>query len=336
MKFSSAALTASLAALLVLVGGGPASAAGRALDPGDAMYTLNCDTFYDDWQLMSVDATTAFSTKIGPGGGVSTFGGCAGQPAFDPTTNRSYYIQITYDGTDSHWTLASIDVGTGVSTVIDPFTRDVAGTPTETRIEGIAIGPTGLAYAIGSGTLYSLDLATAELVSIGGTVGATFAFAADLTTGEFYAVDRAGEVVQFDDIAVSGATTSLGFLTDPSLDLTDFTSTGVHDRQTLTGVYALQIDEGGTFWIAVANRPGDSSLWSFTPSTLGAPIHSGIFTDDPFYTSAVLIIPGQAPTPLLAATGVEPGAGVLAATMLLVAGLVLVRRRRVEGSAPAA
>lgn len=333
MRFSPAALTAALAVLFALLGGGPASAAGRAIDPGDSMYTLNCDTFYDDWQLMSVDATTAFSTKIGPGGGVSAFGGCAGQPAFDPTTTEPYYIQITFDGTDPHWDLATIDVQTGVSSVVARFTRDVAGTPTETRIEAIAIGPTGLAYAIGSGTLYSLDLGTAQLVPIGATLIA-FAFAADLDTGEFYAVDRAGEVVQFDDIAVSGATTSLGFLTDPSLDLTDFASTGVHDQQTLTGVYALQIDEGGTFWIAVANRPGDSSLWSFTLSTLGAPIHSGIFTDDPFYTAAVLIIPGTALTPLLAASGVEPGVSIFAAALLLLAGVVLVRRGRPATRAP--
>ena len=106
------------------------------------------------------------------------------------------------------------------------------------------------------------------------------------------------------------------------------------ELKTLTGVYALQIDEGGTFWIAVSNRPGDSSLWSFTLSTLGAPIHSGIFTDDPFYTTAVLIIPGEALTPLLAASGVEPAAGLLAAALLLVAGVVLVRRGRPATRAP--
>ena len=66
----------------------------------------------------------------------------------------------------------------------------------------------------------------------------------------------------------------------------------------------------------------------------GAPIHSGIFTDDPFYTAAVLIIPGTALTPLLAASGVEPAAGILAAALLLVAGLVLVRRRGLETRAP--
>jgi len=322
MRVLSAAIAAIGAVVLALVGASPAFADGRDVDPGDSMYTINCAGDYDDWQLFSVAPTTAFSTAIGVGGGTSEFGGCAGQPAYDAFTGTSYYIQITFDGVASHWALAEIDVTTGVSTTVGEFAWDDDG-PQPARIEAIAIAPDGTAYALGSGVLYTLDLDTAEVEAIDECIFA-FAFAADPVTGEFYAVDRDGQVYRFDDISEGCALTTLGQLTHADLDLED-----IDAEEELRGVFALQIDGGGTFWINVATREGLTQLWSFTTTTLGTPVLSGLFTDEPFYTSALLIIPGAA----LAATGANLGlAPYLAggAVLLLLAGgaVLLVRRRR--------
>ncbi len=305
------------AVALVFVSASPAQAVGRNIDPGDSMYTINCDDIYNDWQLLSVAPPTAVSTPIGDGTGNGDLGGCAGQPAYDVTTGKSYYIQITYDGEFSHWTLAEINVATGVSTTVGEFLWDNNEFPELVRIEAIAIGPDGTAYAIGSGTLYSLNLATAVVDPIDETLIA-FAFASDPNTGEFYAVDHAGEVFQFDDITTSGDLTSLGFLAHPDLDL---------DGE-LTGVFSLQIDGGGTFWIDVATREGESQLWSFTPTTLDAPVLSGLFTDDPFYTSALLIIPGLVALASTGATVTALPSAVGAALLLALIGVVLVARQR--------
>lgn len=321
MKILSAALAATGALALALAGAAPAMAAGRDIDSGDSMYTISCDQDYNDWQLFSVAPATAFSTKIGDGGGTSEFGGCAGQPAYNAHNGKSYYIQITFDGDVSHWTLAEIDLTTGVSSVIDEFVWDNEG-PQPVRIDAIAIAPDGTAYALGNGALYTLDLDTAAVEPVDECVSA-FAFASDPVTGEFYAVDRDGQVYQFDDISEGCAVTMVGQLTHADLDLED-----IAPEEDLRGVFALQIDGGGTFWIDVATREGLTQLWSFTPTTLSAPVLSGLFTDEPFYTSALLIIPGAA----LAATGADlslapylAGGAVLA---VLAGGAVLLIRRR--------
>ncbi|MEQ1735306.1 MAG: hypothetical protein ABL886_02605, partial [Rhodoglobus sp.] len=294
------------AAVLVAVGAAPAHAAGRNIDPGDSMYTINCDQIYNDWQLLSVAPPTAISTPIGDGDGTSEFGGCADQAAYDLTDGTSYYVQITFDGENVHWALAEINVATGVSTTIDEFWWENGEFPELVRVDAIAIGSDGAAYALGDGTLYSLDLASAIVDPIDFECVTAFAFASHPTTGDFYVVERGGEVWRFDDIGSGCELTSLGSLIHADLDLSD---------SEVTGVFALQIDGGGTFWIDVQTREGFTDLWSFTPSTLDAPVRSGVFTDDPFYTQTLLIIPGVV---ALASTGsTATVAPLLAAAALL-------------------
>ncbi len=318
MKALPIAIALLGAVALVAVGATAAAAAGPDIDPGDSMYTISCDQTYNDWQLLSVAPPTAISTPIGDGDGTSEFGGCAGQAAYDLTDGMSYYVQITFDGENVHWALAEINVATGVSTTIDEFWWENGEFPELVRVDSIAIGSDGAAYALGDGVLYSLDLATAVVDPIDFECITAFAFASHPTTGEFYAIDRGGEVFQFDDIASGCSLTSLGYLTDDELVL---------DDAEVTGVFALQIDGGGTFWIDVQTREGFTDLWSFTPTTLDAPVRSGEFTDDPFYTQSLLIVPGEV---ALAATGapssavpVGVGAGVI---VLLGAGLLLGKR----------
>ncbi|MCC6854532.1 MAG: hypothetical protein IT189_00580 [Microbacteriaceae bacterium] len=318
MKILSAALATAGAFALALAGAAPAMAAGRDIDPGDSMYTISCDDIYNDWQLLSVEASTAVSTGIGDGTGNDDLGGCANQPAYDASTGKSYYVQITFDGENVHWALASVNVTTGASTTVAEFLWENGEFPTLVRIDAIAIAPDGTAYAIGDGTLWSLDLANATVEPIGETLNA-YAFASDPRTGEFYAIEYGGDVYSFDDIANSGAATFVGSITHPDLDLDG----------DVTGVRALQIDGGGTFWIVVDTREGFSDLWSFTPATLTSPVLSGLLTDDPFFSQALLIIPGAA----LAATGADLSivpylAGGAALAVIAGGAALLIRRRR--------
>ena len=320
MKILSAALATAGAFALALAGAAPAMAAGRDIDPGDSMYTISCDALvdiYNDWQLMSVAPTTAVSTPIGDGTGNQDLDSCADQPAYDASTGKSYYVQITFDG-EVHWALASVNVSTGASTTVAEFLWENGEFPTLPRIDAIAIAPDGTAYAIGDGTLWTLDLTNATVEPIGETLSAQ-AFASDPRTGEFYAIEYGGDVYSFDDIANSGAVTFVGSITHPDLDLDG----------DVTGVRALQIDGGGTFWIVVDTREGFSDLWSFTPATLTSPVLSGLLTDDPFFSQALLIIPGAA----LAATGADLSlvpylAGGAALAVIAGGAVLLIRRRR--------
>ena len=320
LRAAIAAIGAIGAVVLALVGASPAFADGRDVDPGDSMYTFSCDPDYHPWQFFSVAPTTAFSTKVGSGDATSEFG-CAGQPAYNAHNGKSYYIQITFDGVASHWALAEIDVTTGVSTTVGEFAWDDDG-PQPARIEAIAIAPDGTAYALGSGVLYTLDLDTAEVEAIDECIIA-FAFASDPVSGEFYAVDRDGQVYRFNDISEGCALTTIGQLTHADLDLDD-----IAPEEDLRGVFALQIDGGGTFWIDVATREGLTQLWSFTPTTLDSPVLSGLFTDDPFYTQALLIIPGSALAATGAGLGFVPYAAGAAVLLLIAGGAVLMTRRR--------
>lgn len=305
-------LALAASAAIAMIGAAPASAAGSTIDPGDSLYAINCDTVYFNWQLLSVDASTGFSTKIGTGDGYDeTYFACAGQPAWDASTGKSYYIQWHYtEGADTF--LASIDVTTGVSTEIGEFFSGSGEFIDYPYVESIAIGKDGAAFALSDGNLYSVNLATAELTLVGPSLYDTWAFAVDPTSGEYYAIDEDSVLFRVD--TATGSYENLGNI--PVAE----------DSY----IYSLQIDGGGTFWIEVDDdTEAGASLWSITLSTLATPVLSGEFIDDPYYTEALLLIPGE---PVLPATGtdfsVAPIAAGLAGVLTLLGAAVVVTRRR--------
>jgi len=313
MKTLSAAFALTGAAALVLIGATPAHAAGNAIDPGDSLYSISCDSNWNLWQLFGVDSTTAFSTKIGDGSGSTPDSpACAGQPAYDFTTGSSYYIQWYYDGDVNVASLAKIDTGTGASTTINEFVWVNGEFPTAINVDAIAIGPNSTAFALAEGVLYSLNLANADLTPVGSSLVDTYAFAYDQKTGQYYAIDDSRDIFTVD-------------VTDGSFDYIDTVAIPGED-----GIYSLQFDEAGTFWVqADEDSEGGAGLYSFTLATVGAPVYSGSFTDDPYYTEALLIVPGAA----LAATGTDLGAIVplaagAGALALVGMALLIVRRRR--------
>lgn len=315
MKKLSVVLAAACAAALVMIGAAPAVAAGNSIDPGDSLYSLPCDSGVNDWQLFSVESSTGFSTPIGTGTGSAQEGlqACAGQPAWNPVTGQSYYVQFSYDSDADRGvsSLAVVDPGTGVSTTISEFFfLGIEFNPI--YVTAIAIGPDGAAYAIGGGVLWSLDLATGQLFYIADTTVDYYAFASDLTSGKFY-VTLDDELVNFD-------------VTDGTISLAG--AIGFPEARTIN---SLQFDEAGTAWIE-ANIQGPSELWSFELEALDAPVYSGDFTDDPYFTYAILTIPGEPipGEPILPATGSALNAtpvGVALGLAVLGAGLLVLRRR---------
>lgn len=270
---------------------------------------------------MSVDPATAVSTPIGNGSGeVGVLGACAAQPAHNPVTGTSYYIQSRYDGgvwEDTH--LAIIDVSTGISTTVGRFFLD-PDKPIYPRVTALAIDLDGTAYAIAAyadeRVLARVDLATAELTVIGDSVY-LWALAIHPVTGELYGVDEANSLFRLSKAA--GPNELLG-------------EVQINEDNT---TFSLQIDGGGRFWIA-ATQPAEPiwemHLWSFTLDTLATPVDSGAFTDDPYWTVALLLIPGDPPQPVLPVTGASEGVlpAVAGALVLLGAATVAtagIRRR---------
>lgn len=328
MKFAAAVLSGASIVALSLAVVTPASAAGNAIDPGDSLYAINCDGIYPEWQFFSVDSTTAFSTPIGTGtddGDENDSEGCAAQPAYNPATGKSYYIQWTQESVD----LASIDVTTGVSTTIGGFYYDNNEFPEYIEADALAIGADGAAYMLAEGTLWSVDLDTAWVTPIGSTHADIYAFAYDAVSGKFYGITYLNSMYEID--VTDGTATFVADVVSPNPEK--------HFR-----IYSLQFDQAGTFWVEVDSTVEGvsgliSELWSFTLATVETPVFSGVFTDDPFYTEAILIIPGEvAPVePALAATGADfAGAlpwGVGAAAIVLAGGvLMIVRSRRISAS----
>lgn len=306
-------LTVATVALagLAFAGVSPASAAPRSLPATDDMYAIACDDAFPNMQLFSVDAATAVSAEIGTGDGTVA---CAGQAAWDATTNTAYYVMFDFPQS----ILATIDTTTGSTTTVGYFT-DTTAEPDETPfVQAIAIGLDGAAYAFSDDDFYSLDLATGTVTPLGAVATEILGFSVDPTTGLFYAVDADGNVYSVN-------------VTDGTLLLVDSVSFGAGFE-----VYSLQIDSAGTFWYASWDGEVETlQLWSTGPDIAGTEELSGDFVLDGvgYFHESLLVTRSPAPAePALANTGADSssalliGAGALGALTLGV--VMFVARRR--------
>lgn len=297
-------LAAATAAALVVLVASPAAAAARTIPATDAMYIISCDDIGGEEVLFGVDSTSAAVTQIGTG--VSEDSGCAGQPAWDATTNTAYYLSFF---PNEH--LRSINLTTGESTIIGDFHEGGGGLR---DVDAIAIGLDGSAYALEGGDFFTLDLLTAEITYVGPTVSHVWGFAVDPTSGLLYGVTEDGEVYSIanDGTAVYNNTVVLG---------------------TDNNVLSLQIDSAGTFWYLNSLDP--TTLWSSTTDFAGTEELSGP-TDtetDTVFSEALLIapytlIPEVVPAALPNMGSEAPSALLVGgASLLLLLGVVLVVRR---------
>jgi len=261
------AIVAGVALSLLIAA--PASAAPGALVAGSELYALDCDDA--SGQIYLVDAMTGDATALGDATGARE-NSCAGQAAWDRTTQTAYYLHWSEVGSE----LATID-GFSTTTVIGEFLFEEE----TVDVDSIAIGIDGAAYAIDDDDLYALDLATAELtdrVALIPDLGGLYSFAVDPSTGVFYAMQENGLIYEVD--VATGALTEVGQF---DLDGSD--------------VYSLQIDVDGTFWVENDRydedlRQYESQLWSFDPTDIAeTSILSGpIATEDGiFYTESLLL-----------------------------------------------
>lgn len=307
---------------LLAFGAMPAYAAGNPIADGDSLFAINCDDGFSDYQLFSVDSTTAVSSEIGDG--VSETEPCAGQPAHNPVTGVSYYIQWSDDTA-----LATIDVSTGASTTIGPFYW--AAEDVEIGADALAIGGDGAAYILDDADVYSVNLETGEVefvVSLDADLDSIYSFAWDSVTGAFYGISYDNVVYQIG--VTDGSYTEIGEIQFPEGE-------GYY-------TYSLQFDHEGTLWIEVDLNLGEgyfASLFSLTFDTLDAPVYSGEFVvgETSMYTEALLVVPAAippapvpAPEPALAATGADLASvlpwGIGAGVIVLAGGVLLILRSR--------
>jgi hypothetical protein len=262
------------------------------------MYAMACGGT-PDLQLASVDVSTATATKIGAGGNVNTLN-CPQQGAWDAVTSTAYFP--AYDSAGLAESLLSVDLTTGVSTEVAGFT--LVGAPA--LVDAIAIGTDGAAYAISSGELFSLDLATAGLTAIdtNAVVDPTIVgIAVDPSSGGFFTINRTGEISSID--VTSGALTPVA--------QTAFTPGA-------SSPSSLQIDSNGTIWVENTDQSGVpwlADLWSVDPTAGGGSgIPSGNLTvagtsgTTDFFSISLLIVPA------VTITSAPPAASIVAGSAI--------------------
>jgi len=308
--------TVAVSIALVAITLPSAAHAAPALLPGtDTVFTIECDQAGETipaLQLFSVDPTTAALTSIGAGDPSVTDSNCAGPAVTDPVTDAVYFIDQSRDNAS----LTSISPTTGSSSVIAEFRLASDGTTT-IYPDALAIDPAGEAYAVRSGELYSLDLATALLELIGdGDSGADriYALAAHPVTGTIFGVSSNGPSELFSFDPVSGEATSIVSISQ-------------------TNIYSMAFDSTGTLWLTNYNNASDETElatvdiddWNATYATVASmtlvsdPTYSGFYVQSLFITSTAwpeATDPDQPggpvdPEPELAATGATMQVSVL-------------------------
>ena len=278
MKRFAPALALIVAAAIALTAPVAATAGAtvspRTLPAGQAMFALSCDSGVSD--LHSVDAATAVSTQVGTGTPTADF--CSGQPAWDPVTKTAYFV----DWSSSLDSLSTMNISTGVRTVVAPFT--LGGGPG--YADAIAISPTGVAYATKGARLYSLNLTDAKLALIGtGEHENLYGFAFN-PAGVLYGLDYNSNLYTVN--TSSGESTLVTTLSFPS---------GEESVNSL----GIQFDSSGILWVAnTSTGPGRAVLWSVDltaddPSASAVPSGAFIVGERYYETQALLIVPCAGP-----------------------------------------
>lgn len=315
MKRMLGALAATLGLAALTFAGAPAAIAATP-PSGDAIYVIPCDNDNTYGQLFRVDPGTGNATRVGNWSNpdVDVYS-CAGPGAFDPVTGYGYWIAWgTGEGGPAGY-LIRIDLSTGNNTLVGQFT--VAGNNYYTPI-ALAIDGAGNAWASSYGsatpadTFFSLNLATAELTVIGATgapASNTFGLGWDPVTNAIYAYNRTNATM-YTVNTTTGAFTS-------------FASPALNEEFLM---YAMHFDSAGNVWAIngdlVSAPLADLADYDYLTVNNPRPDEPGLI-----YSESIII----APAPALPATGAEGGVSAAlagAGVLLLVAGGVLLVRRR--------
>jgi LPXTG-motif cell wall-anchored protein len=302
---------------LALLTASPAAAAPRPIADHDGLFAIDCDGSEPGTHLYSVDPLTAAQTLIGTGTIHNDGEDCALQPAWNAFNQTAYFI--LEDNIDGPLTwLATMDLSTGVSTLINPTFE---GDDTYVRIDSMAITPAGDAYAWDGDAFFSMDLTNGHLTFIDNSAalsGPIWSFAADPTTGILYALTEDGDLYTINP--GDAVATYVGFV---DVDAAD------------SGILSLQVDSAGILWFEndYFDEQGEdpsfhNELWTVLNDASAEENHGDF---DLAYTEAILIVPGFY-TPKLPATGVDatPLLAISAGIIALGGALVLLRRRTAQ------
>jgi LPXTG-motif cell wall-anchored protein len=306
--------TATVALGIAALAFSASPAVAATLPAGDAVYILPCDDDALDGLLYSVDTTTGVASRVGSwvNPDESVFS-CAGPGAYNPVNGLGYWI--SWSGGVGY--LISVDLTTGVNTLVAPFT--IEGVNYYTPI-ALAIDDEGNAWAPSWGlptdTLFSVDLATAALTEVGPTgvtpTSANFGLAWDPVTDTVYAYNVDGNDVYTVDTATGAFT--------------------VFDDDVLQTVEpdAIAFDSAGQLWginQEIISAPL-ADLADFEVLAVINPYPPELEDDGNIYSESIIIAPK--PAPVLPATGADSAnAAVVAGIggLLVLAGIVIARRR---------
>lgn len=323
-KFLSAAITACIAAALVVAGAPAANAVPpTALPPGQTLYAIDCDQYA--LQLWSL-APNGAGTPIGNTAANSI--DCAGGGQVSPVTGIAYFISYTAAG-DS---LATVNLTTGAVTTIALFSGDTA------TAWQLFITNSGAAFIVDGSTLYSVSLTTAVTASIGsiapvnpGAVG--YNPANDTIYG--FSAGNVMSVYTIDRTTGAATNTGLGGNWPAANCLGGGSSAGSPD--------GIAFDSAGFAW--VQSDSCDSNIMTVDMTTGASTMVGELFDStgtryanapNDFYSETFLIGPpaaavAPAAAPALAATGIDSGAVAIAGgfgALAALLGVMLVSRRR--------
>jgi hypothetical protein len=334
----------TLGAVALYISASPAVAA--TLPEGDRVYILPCDSSSPYGFLYEVDTLTGEASRVGdwenPDQDVFN---CAGPGAYNPMDGLGYWISWVFP--EAY--LVSVDLSTGINTVVGEFTLD--NQPYYTPIS-LAIDDAGNAWGTSyelrlpgenedSDVLFSVNLATAELTVVGPTgvvpVSSNYGLAWDPVTKSVYGYNSGTR-----DFYSVNTTTGAFSLFEEDV----FTESEQDVRQEMV-FYAMAFDSQGQVWgingdIVSAPLADLAGFQNLAVTYLDSP-------DSQIYSESIIIAPAATPTPQpqpepqtqsqlqpepqpqLAATGVGSSGGIVTvaimALLLGVASIVTSQRR---------
>jgi len=295
MKHLTRLLAGSAVATALAFSATPAFAipAPSTLPVGQSMYALNCDSTNYPYLVAQVNAADATATAVGTSPADNST--CFGQGAWDAATNTAYVV----DWSHLHTSLATVDLVTGVVTDIAPF-QDAGSV----YIDGdaLAISPSGTAYLTRGSTIYTVDLATAEvsnplplLDGSSHTQGAWYSLAFNPADGFLYGISATSGTIG--NIPVAKIDPTTGIVT--VLSSNPFSG---------SNPWSLQFDSSGTAWIEVSVGGPEADLYAATISNVAGTDHlqgALSYLGTQFYSQSLLITPAVPNPP----TGVAATAG---------------------------
>ena len=231
-----AAVTMSISALAAPIN----AAQTRNLPEGEHLYSIECDLGANPGQLYKVDTSTAVLTAIGVGGASAS---CATDAAWDPTTNRAYWVGL--DGQNKKL-LISTDVATGLSSTVGELTSNPSPLVVLNDFYGLMIGLDGSLYGIaqdpdGVAIFLTINKSNAVFnyvsdlrISGSNTTAATYSMSFNPKDSQFYFIlNTTNQPLYKLDVSTGNATLVASL---------DASTAG------LTRWYGLAIDSSGTMW----------------------------------------------------------------------------------------